>query len=109
MCEPVSATIAATAIAGAFVSRSATRRIEVNQREAIEAQNKLNADAKAEKEILDASRTIDKVDLEASGAESEQRRLKKNRISLQQGMLGTIKTDPLSANIAATQKTTLGT
>ena len=110
MCEPVSATIAATAIAGAFIQRSSARRMEANQSEAIAEQNKMNADARSQSEALEKSRNVEIIDLDADKAQSELRRSKKNRTALQQGMLGTIKTDPLNMSApVATQKATLGT
>lgn len=105
MCEPVSATIAATAVAGALIQRSASRRAEANQSEAITKQDQAQKKADdAAAAIGPAAKSINLAD-EASGYND----LKRNKVAMQQGIMGTMKTNPLSQTTAATQKTTLGT
>ncbi len=74
------------------------------QNKAIQAQNEKDAAAAAEAEALGpAAKSID-----LSAESAEKAAAKRSRAALQNGILGTLKTNPMGATTASTLKTTLG-
>lgn len=111
MCDPVSATIAATAIATtattSIIQRNAQKKAENNQKAAIAEQTRRdNATAEAAKKIGPAARKFDEVD-----AQSEEE-IKKRQLMLQNGIMGTMTNSPGLATQAPAgteiKKATLG-
>lgn len=111
MCEPVSATIAATAIAStaasSIIQRNAQRKAENNQKTAIAEQTRRdNAAAEEAKKIGPAARKFDEVDVQS------EEEIKKRQLMLQNGIMGTMTSNPgLASQVPAgteIKKATLG-
>ena len=106
MCEPVSMGImAAVSIGSMFASASSQRRAQANQSEAVAKQDAAQAKAnEAAAQLGPASKAMD-LTKEASAYND----LKRNKIAMQSGIMGTMKTNPMDAATAApTAKATLG-
>lgn len=100
MCEPVTLTTAAVG----FVQKKQVDKAAQQQQDAMDAQMQANADAINAMSKLGRSPQRFEVD------NSAQLKLKSSKTNMQQGILGTLKSNPLSMNApAATQKVTLGT
>ena len=113
MCEPVSATIAGTAIASAVIGGTTTAII--SERAARKQTREMNRETEASNErTAEAQKALDLLgpaakSLDLAKDESAYRDLKRNKIAMQSGILGTMKTSPLgSQDFGATQKATLG-
>lgn len=101
MCDPITASVVGTTL----YRRNQGKKAQAAQNAAMEEQNAKNKAAQEAAERLGpAAKTMD-LTQEASVYNN----LKKNKIAMQQGIMGTMKTSSLEPMIAAnTQKATLG-
>jgi hypothetical protein len=111
MCSSKPLEVAAMAVAPAvavpyFMQKRQMDKMASQQQDQINAQNARDAELKKEADALGPAAKA--IDLTRKGSAYED--LKKNKIAMQAGILGTVKTSQLSsAPTATTQKTTLGT
>lgn len=91
---------------GMFTQRKQLEKSAAEQQNQIDQQNARDVELRKEAEALGpAAKSID-----LTKKPSAYEDLKRNKIAMQAGILGTVKTSPLSsAPTASTQKTTLGT